>query len=464
MEKRNSFPYSSLPVSADADVVVCGGGTAGAFAAIAAAREGADVLMIEQFGAPGGTATCGLVTPVMSPHTPGGEMCSYLSEELRERLSAKSACSEDGRQFDPTLLKFELEAMLTEAGVRLLYHTFIPEAVAENGVVKAVVIANKAGLSLVTGRIFIDCTGDGDVCVRAGAEYHKGNPETGINQPMSLRYILDGVDVAEWGRFFEEVKAKTGVNKAASAWGNGSYLYAHCCRGNDVTLTPVFNEAVEKGDLTEEDHLYWQAFSIPGRFGSVAFNCPEFFTGIDGTSPADLTNAQVKGKEAILRQLAFYKKYMRGFDRAYIAEVAVMVGVRESREIVTDYVMKPEDLLEKRKFSDGICQSNYPIDIHGKVLINDYNNLHPDDNRPWYDIPFRALLVKGFANLMVAGRCLGAEFLVESSLRVQHSARASGEAAGIGAALALQRSIALRELDGAEIRGVMQAKGAKFAE
>lgn len=456
--------YSSLPVYAKADVVVCGGGTAGAFAAIAAAREGADVLLIEQFGGLGGTATNGLVTPVMRPHTPGEKLCSYLSEELTARLVAENACTEDGRQFDPMMLKIELEQMCVEAGVRLLYHTFIPDVVVENGGISAVVIANKAGLSLVEGKVFIDCTGDGDISVRAGAEYNKGNPDTGVNQPMSLRYIIDGVDVEEWGKFFEELKQKTGVNSAASAWGHGSYVYAHCCRGNDVTLTPIFNEAVENGDLSEEDHLYWQAFSMPGRLGSVAFNCPEFFVHIDGTNPEDLTIAQVEGKKRVVRQLAFYKKYMRGFENAYIAEIAVMVGVRESREIVTDYVMKAEDLLNKRKFSDGICQSNYPIDIHGKVLINDYNNLHPDDNRPWYDIPFRSLLVKGISNLFVAGRCLGAEFLVESSMRVQHSCRSSGEAAGIGAALAVKRGTPIRSIGGEEVRGIMISKGAKFVE
>ena len=456
--------YSKLPVYADADVVVCGGGTAGAFAAIAAAREGADVLLVEQFGSLGGTATNGLVTPIMRSHTPGEVLCSYVTEELTKRMAAKNSCTPDGRQFDPLMLKVELEAMCVEAGVRLLYHTFIPDVVVEDGNVKAIVIANKAGLSKVTGRVFIDCTGDGDVCVRAGAEYNKGNPETGMNQPMSLRYIVDGVDTVEWGKFFEEIKQKTGVNNAATVWGNGSFVYAHCCRGTDVTLTPVFNEAVDNGDLTVEDHQYWQAFSMPGRLGSVAFNCPEFFVHVDGTNPEDLTIAQIKGKEAIVRQLAFYKKYMRGFDKAYVADIAVMVGVRESREIVTDYVMSPEDLFCKRKQPDGICQSNYPIDIHGKVLINKYNNLVPDDNRPWYDIPFRSLLVKGLSNLMVAGRCLGAEFIVESSMRVQHSCRATGEAAGIGAAMAVKQNVAPRAIDGAKVKDVMLAKGAKFMD
>ena len=230
-----------------------------------------------------------------------------------------------------------------------------------------------------------------------------------------------------------------------------------------MTLTPVFEEAVANGDLTEEDHLYWQAFSMPGRLGSVAFNCPEFFSHIDGTNPEDLTLAQLNGKKAILRQLAFYKKYMRGFENAYIAEVAPMVGVRESREIVTDYMMTPEDLLCKRKHPDMFCQSNYPVDIHGKQLKNIYNDLVPEDDKPWYDIPFRALLVKGIPNLMVAGRCLGAEFLVESSLRVQHSARSSGEAAGIGASLAIERGVTPHEINGADVRAIMIAKGAEYA-
>ena len=455
--------YRSLPVYAEAEIVVCGGGTAGAFAAIAAAREGRDVLLIEQFGCLGGTATNGLVTPVMSTHTPGDRQCSYLSVELRDRLCARGSGDKKGRLFDPMALKCELELMAAEAGVRLLYHTFVPDVLTDNGSVLAVVIANKAGLSLVKGKIFIDCTGDGDVSVRAGAGYNKGNPETGVNQPMSLRYIVDNVNIREWGRFFEEIKAETGINQAAGADPDGKSFYAHCCKGGLVTLTSVFEKAVENGDLTEEDHLYWQAFAMPGRPGSVAFNCPEFFSHIDGTNPEDLTLAQINGKKAILRQMAFYKKYMKGFEEAYIAEIAPMVGIRESREIITDYVMKAEDLLCKRKHPDMFCQSNYPIDIHGKQLKNIENNLVPEDDKPWYDIPFRSLVVKDIANLMVAGRCLGAEFLVESSLRVQHSARSSGEAAGIGAALALKNGVTPHDIHGEDVRRIMQEKGAEYA-
>ncbi|MGN0802640.1 MAG: FAD-dependent oxidoreductase [Candidatus Faecivicinus sp.] len=460
----SQIDYSTLPVSHRAEIVVCGGGTAGAFAAIAAAEAGRDVLLIEQFGMVGGSATAGLVTPVMHSHIDGDPSCSYLSERLRKRLLEMRACDESGRAFDPLMLKVALEQMCAEAGVRLLYHTFIPDAIASSGRVTGVVIANKDGLSRVEGEIFIDCTGDGDVCVRAGADFSKGNPDTGVNQPMSLRYIVGGVDTLALGGFFDEVKRRTGVDIAASVSPDGLEVYAHCCKGKPVTLTPVFEQAVADGDLIEEDHLYWQAFSLPGRPGCIAFNCPEFFEHIDGTSVRDLTLAQINGKRAILRQMAFYRKCMKGFEHAWVAEIAAMVGVRESREIVTEHVLTEEELYLKRKHPDMFCQSNYPIDVHGRVLSNAYLGEAADDGRPWYEIPFRCLLVKGFENLMTAGRCIGASFAAQASVRVQQSARSSGEAAGIGAAMALQRGVLPRQIDGAEVRARMIALGARYAD
>lgn len=454
---------SQLPVSQRADVVVCGGGASGAFAAIAAAREGADVLLVEQFGMVGGSATAGLVTPVMHSGIEGDPACSYLSAELRDRLLAVGGCDASGRSFDPMALKIVLEGMLVEAGVRPLYYTFIPDALAANGRVDAIVAANKDGLSRVEGQIFIDCTGDGDVCVRAGASFRKGNPRTGLNQPMSLRYVVDGVDTLALKTLFDELKARTGVDRCADVSADGSYVYADCCKAKPVTLTPLFEQAVADGDLIPEDHFYWQAFSIEGRRGSVAFNCPEFFEHIDGTSVRDLTLAQINGKKAIMRQMAFYRKRLRGFERAWVSEIAPMVGVRESREIDTDYVLTAEDLFLKRKFADMFCQSNYPIDVHGEMLSNTLLDKVTDDGKPWYEIPYRCLLVKGFDNLMVAGRCMGAEFAAEASVRVQQSARSSGEAAGIGAAMALRKGVSPREIGGAAVRARMIALGAAYA-
>lgn len=461
----STIDLSRLPVYAEAEVVVCGGGTAGAFAAIAAAREGRSTLLIEQFGALGGTATVGLTTPMMHSHIDGNPQCSYLSRLVHERLLQMGGADASGVRFDPLLLGVALEQLCVESGVQLLCHTFVPEVVCRDGAISAVVIANKAGLSLVKGRVFIDATGDGDISVRAGAAYNKGNPDTGRNQPMSLRYIVDNVDFAALGDFFRETAARTGIDRNASASADGREMYADCCKSlKPTTLTAVFEEAIANGDLTEEDHLYWQAFCIPGRPGSIAFNCPEFFDRIDGTNPEDLTLAQVNGKKAAVRQLAFYKKYFKGFDNAFIAGIAGMVGIRETREIVTDYVLTSEDILRKRKFEDMFCQCNYPIDIHGVVLTNRYLTDTPADERPWYEIPFRSLLVKGVENLMVVGRCIGTNFIAEASSRIQPNARSSGEAAGIGAALALRDGISVHQVNGASVREIMVAKGAEYAK
>ncbi len=452
--------FTKLPVFAEADVVVCGGGTAGAFAAKAAADQGRDVLIVEQFGSLGGTATNGLVLPVMHTHIPQNPQCSYIFNIVRDKLLEVGAGDEKGMYFDPIVLKAVLEEMCSEAGVRMLFHTFIAEAVTKDNKLEAIVVANKNGLGLIKGKMFIDATGDADVCVRAGAEYSQGNPENGQNQPISLRYIISNVNFEEFGQFIWDTCAATG--KYDGAMYEDGTIYVACCNGNNWTFSEIFDAAVEAGDLSPDDHAYWQGFSIPGRPNCLAFNNPEFFDDVDGTNPEHLTKTQVLGRKRIIRQLNFCKKYLKGFENAYISEVATMVGVRESRNVICEYTLTAEDLLCRHKFEDMFCQSNYPVDVHGKVLNCDPNLKPVDDGKMWYEIPYRSLVVKGFDNLFVSGRCLGAEFLAQSSLRVQQSVRSAGEAAGIGAALALNKGILPREVDGVEVRNIMIEKGAYY--
>ena len=455
------IPQRELRAAYEADVVVCGGGTAGVFAAISAAESGKRVLIVEQFGSLGGSATNGLVPPLMHSHITDDPACSYISIRLREKLKAYGGVDVTGRAFDPTVLMVALEELCAEAGVQLLYHTFISDVLVENGTVKAIVAANKSGTVVIAGDIFIDCTGDGDVSVLAGAQYTKGNPETGKNQPISLRYIVSGVDIPALGEFFKSEIERTGIARDCSYTPPLS-VYAACC-GDGATLSDIFKRAIAAGDLTVEDHLYWQMFNIPGRNDSIAFNNPEFFEDLDGTNPDTLTKTQVAGKKAIYRQLAFYKKYMKGFENAYIADIAAMVGIRESRNITTEYVLTGADLLSRKKFDDAFCQSNYPVDIHGYTLEFVSRFKPAEDARPYYEIPYGSLVVKGFENLLVAGRCLGAEFLAQSSLRIQPCCRSAGEAAGIAAALALDAKIPAREVDGRKVRKIMEDRGAVYA-
>ncbi|MBQ6255599.1 MAG: FAD-dependent oxidoreductase, partial [Clostridia bacterium] len=147
-------------------------------------------------------------------------------------------------------------------------------------------------------------------------------------------------------------------------------------------------------------------------------------------------------------------KHLPGFENAYIAQISPMVGIREGRRAVTEYVLTTEDAFFWRKFDDAVAQTNYPVDVHGRKLLNQDLARKDDEPRKYYEIPFRSLIVKGVDNLLVAGRNIGAEFIAQSSLRIIPTCRALGEAAGIAAALDLN--------DGSLIRAEMIKRGAEF--
>ena len=434
------------------DVVIVGAGTAGAAAAIAAADHGAKVLVVEQFGCAGGSGTVGLVTPLMSTHIKGNPQCSYVGAEINRRLAKENAG--DGKEcfFDPMMLSLVLEEMLSERGVTMLYHTMVTGVNVVNGHIESIHVCNISGNGIVRARSkYIDCTGDATVCDFAGLATLHGDEETHKNQPCSLRYLIDGIDTDAFWKYLTAMRGMPDAERPenysdAVTLSSGPHT-ARCLDG-------VFEEAVKNGDLMPEDALYWQFFTVPGRKYTIAFNCPEFFDIDDIANARNQSYVQVEGKKRILRHLRFYRSYLPGFENAYISQISGMVGIRESRRAVTEYVITTEDAYGQAKFEDSICQTNYPVDVHGKTLNNVAFERDANNPRPYYEIPYRSLIVKGVDNLLVAGRCLGAEFVAQSSIRVIPTCRAMGEATGIGAALNIS--------DGKAIREEMIRKGADF--
>ena len=440
------------------DIAICGAGTAGAVAAIAAADQGKNVILIEQYGIPGGSATLSLVTPLMHIGIKGNPMCSYISDEINRRaVECGASVGKGDNWLDPMMLGIILEEMLMERKVKVLYHTTVVGAEKDANAISCVNIFNKSGHGKVYAKMFIDCTGDADLCALLDLPVLHGNEENGKNQPVSLRYILGGIDTDRFWAFYSEKETGAPTPRPDQYCGavttNEKWNYA---------LRPLFYEAIEKGDLVYDDAVYWQFFTIPGRKDAIAFNCPEFFDLHDADDAENLTFVQLEGKKAILRQLKFYKKSIPGFENAYIAQISTMVGIRESRRAVTDHIVTNNECLAHKQFDDAICRSNYPVDIHGRKL-NTYEILE-DSGKPYYEIPLRALIVKDVDNLLVAGRNLGAEFVAQSSIRVIPTCRAMGEAAGICACFAIdQGRTSLHGFDGALVREEMIRRGAKFA-
>lgn len=206
--------------------------------------------------------------------------------------------------------------------------------------------------------------------------------------------------------------------------------------------------------------FYGQQFGVPGRRDTVTLNNPEFFDLTNATDPEQLTLVQIRGRETIFRQLAFYRKYFPGCENACISQIAPMVGVRESRRIRTACRLTWQDLASRRKFPDRIAQSNYPVDIHGLPL--DQQARAEENDMPWFEIPYRCLIVEGFRNLLAAGRCIGADFTAQSALRIQFTCRSLGEAAGIAAAMALEQHSDVTGIDGSAVAEKMISLGAEF--
>lgn len=450
----------SIDVISETDVLIVGGGTAGAVAAISAAREKAKTLVVEQFGFLGGTQTGALVTPMMPNQVDQKPLNGGIDFEINSRMMrfGESGRWPDGNMgwFNPEMLKIVLEQMVTDAGGDILYYSMLEDAIMDGGEIRGVTVLNKRGkAALLAGRV-IDATGDADVAFRAGVPFFSGDETTKANQPFSVRFSMGGIDLDSFIAFLQSLgRAEITFDPQGS---NYPLVHTAMVWGRDFPLEPVFRKAVEDGVLLETDGNYFQAFSVAGRKGELFFNCPRISIEVDGTNPLHLSRAQVQGRKAILRYLDFARKYFPGCEHASITSLAPMVGVRESRRIDGEYLLTADDVLTGKKFDDAIGRSNYPIDVHrsdGKEGMK-LQHLQPGE---FYEIPYRSIVPRKVDNLLVAGRCLSATFEAQGSVRVQSNCRAMGEAAALASVMSMRKDIPPRLLDGTELRKALHSRG-----
>ncbi|MCL4426141.1 MAG: FAD-dependent oxidoreductase [Firmicutes bacterium] len=455
------------------DVIVVGSGPAGLAAAIASARNGASTLLVERYGFLGGNLTGALVSPFMTSHYEDTQVNAGLLKELVDRLVSlggslgpckcyyeKGTCGTGGyiTQFDPEVLKYVAFEMVQASRVELLLHSFLSDVVIEGKRIRGVEVTNKSGKQVILADVVVDATGDGDVAALAGAGFNFGDEETGITQPGTLFFYMEGVD-------FKKVKGYMISHPEQFNWMTFPVSPIPIPEGFEDTLVAgsgfidLISQAKDRGELAFGRQRI--TFFSGLRRGQFVGNATRI-AGMDATKVDDLTFAEVEGRKQLMSLVNFLVKYVPGFDRAYLSKSGVQVGIRESRQIQTEYMITEEDILFGRQFSDVAAKGAYPIDIHkpaAGVEVRGNDDTWTEIQGP-YDIPYRALIPRGIDGLLVAGRCIGGTHQAMGAFRVMPIAMSIGEAAGTAAALASRAAMPPRNLDAAELQGALVSQGA----
>ncbi len=406
-------------------VVVAGGGPGGCAAAVAAGRQGARVLLIERYGFLGGMATAGLVNPFMPYRIEGTPIIEGIFGEILEHLKTRGGLHENAATFDDEVLKVVLDDLVTEAGCDVLFHAWLAGVQVEDGRVRAVEVETKSGRLTFEGDVFIDATGDGDLATRAGATVEHGRAEDELAQPMTLCFRVGGVDT-------ETMPSRREINQ-------------------------LYVEAQTRGEVDcPRDNVLWFPSVHPGF---IHFNTTRVVRR-KAVDAWDLSAAEVEARRQMHEIVAFLRKHVAGFENAYLSHSAPQIGVRESRRVMGDYLLTEDDVLSARKFDDGICRANYPLDIHNPTGSGTVIKALPPGTS--YEVPYRSLLPTGLVNVLVASRCISATHEAHSSLRVMPIVIAIGEAAGTAAGLSLKRGRAPRELGADELREQLRKQGANL--
>ncbi|MGD1217231.1 MULTISPECIES: FAD-dependent oxidoreductase [Streptomyces] len=431
MPQTVSLDAVEAPVVRRSDVVVVGGGPAGVSAAVAAARAGADVTLLERYSALGGLASGGMVL-VLDDMINGNEITvTGVVDEYVERMAKLGLAvyppAEDRRSspemwakwgrwgafdfhshtnpkpvcyavaFDPDGWKRVSNDLVRESGVNLRLHSWFSRPVVQDGAVKGVVCETKSGPQAVMGDVVIDTTGDIDVASRAGASYAQDN------YLVTLVFRLGGVDTATAERFEQEnPREARAINRKIKRMLGGAW------------------------------ELWWLKTPVPGV---VWCNCPHM-TGFDGTDPVSLTEAEFEARTRIGAVLDHIKTDLPGFENAYLLDVAEQMGVRQTRLLQGEYVVTKEDVTSRRHFADSVSRG-----------------------RDYYT-PYRALLPRDVDQLLVAGRHYSATPEAQRISREIPPCMAMGQAAGIAAATAVEQGVLVRDVDPAVIQRRMREQGA----
>ncbi len=417
------------------DVAVVGGGFSGVAAAIAAAREGSKVLIIEKGNAFGGAAANCLVNPFMPYSTKIDGKNTDLSaglfrtilNKLIERESTLTYITSHKLieySFMEEELKFILNDMMEEAGVDVLFHAYLCGVKKKGETLQSLTVATKSGLMEIEADYFVDATGDAQVSYLAGVPFVLGRESDNLCQPMTLCFRLGNVDTEKF-------------------W------------ASRTRLNEEYKIAQENGEFINPRE---NVLSVKMPVANVLHLNTTRVVKMDPTNPVDVSKAEIIARKQVKEVYEFMKKHADGLENSFLMATAPEIGVRESRKIVGEYCLTEQDVRNCVKFDDAIAACNYDIDIHSPDGTGTTHYYFPQGE--YYTIPFRSLIPKNANNLLVAGRCISSDHGAQASYRIMPTVCCIGEAAGTAIGLAVKNKTTVREIDVKAVQSSLKANGA----
>lgn len=415
------------------DVIVCGGGPAGIAAAVSSARQGARTALIERYGILGGMLTSGYVNPILGSVEKGTMYDEVLSLLGATCLKTRNGCE---MSVNTEEAKYLLLDFVYRSGTDIYLQTPVADVIKDGDTVKGVIIGTQKGLQNLYARVVIDATGDGLVSTLAGAEYKIGREADGRCQPATLEFSIDNVD----------------ESRAFTCWGGSDPVtmpdgkkYADFCK-----------EANARGELPENVSIVrLHRTNCPGERSVNATQA----NGFDTLTPEGVVEAEVDLRSQIDAVIRFLKKYVPGYEKCKLKGTGSTLGVRETRRILGDYVLSDHDVETGARKEDVIVHNAwFLIDIHNPSGGGQAEG-HSQPAVP-YDIPYRSLLPVGLENILTCGRCISGTHRAHASYRVMAICLATGQAAGIAAALSAKSNISPRQLSVSSLQQSLTDAGA----
>jgi hypothetical protein len=468
--KQIQEPAKTIPVMAETDVLVVGGGPGGLSAAIAAAREGVDTMLIERWGSFGGNITQALVGSIAwyryektveaggihkefeqraeeMGATQESDLVQYLDEETLNLVMPKLAESPNpppaSPALDPDMFKYVADKMVQEAGITPVLHCSMVDTIMDGETIKGVITESKSGRQAVLAKRVIDATGDADIAHHAGVPYRKC-PKNEMME-VSMNFGISGIDMKKFichaARNLRYIKdwAKETSGK------EDNELTSH--------LIEPFEKARKAGEIPPDVMLqsFWTTATPLGEIKNL--NAVDM-GGIDSTDVWDLTKAEIEGRQRAIWALNALRKYQPGFENARLRTFGSSLGLRESRKIIGEYIITEHDVRNEARFEDSIGIVPEFLDAYGVVIL-------PTTGR-YFHVPYGIIVPQKVENLLVAGRCVAGDKISHAATRQMVCCAVTGQGAGVAAAVSLKDNVTCRKVDISKAQKTLKKQGVRI--